>query len=56
MLVLTRGQGESITSDGPMEIRVLRVRGNKVRIGIVADKRVHVLRTELADTPEEASP
>lgn len=45
MLVLSRGAGESIHI-GAVVIRVVRVKGRKVRIGIEADKEIKITRGE----------
>jgi len=47
MLVLSRKKNESIVVDGPAVIRVLSVRGDKVRIGVTADESVAVDRAEV---------
>lgn len=47
MLVLTRKRGEAIEIDGRIEVRVLSVQGNRVRIGVVAPESVTVRRGEL---------
>jgi carbon storage regulator len=47
MLVLTRKNGEKIVIDGDIEITVVAVRGNQVRLGIEAPKEVSVWREEL---------
>ena len=47
MLVLTRKVGEAITIGGDITIRVLKVNGNQVRIGIIADESTEVVRKEL---------
>ena len=47
MLVLTRRVNESINIGDDVEVRVLGVVGNQVRIGIDAPKEVCVLREEL---------
>lgn len=53
MLNLTRRPNESIvitTADGQeIEVVVLGVKGNQVRLGIAADKSVEILRAELLD-------
>jgi carbon storage regulator CsrA len=36
------------TSDGPVSVRVLEIRGNKVRLGFSAPKAVTVLRSEMS--------
>ncbi len=46
MLVLTRKGGEALTV-GEARIVVLAINGNKVRLGIEADKSVKVVRDEL---------
>ena len=47
MLILTRRPGESIQVGDDIEISVLEIRGNQVRIGINAPPEVLVLRSEL---------
>jgi carbon storage regulator len=62
MLILTRRSGESIQIGDEIEISVIEVRGNQVRLGINAPSDVLVLRAELADiaapaeTPPSGSP
>jgi carbon storage regulator len=58
MLVLTRNVGEKIVIDGNIQITVVAVKGNKVRIGIQAPdhvrvdrQEVHERRAELLDEP-----
>ncbi|MDG2384189.1 MAG: carbon storage regulator [Pirellulaceae bacterium] len=53
MLVLSRKKSEKIKLGDSIEITVVRVSGNKVRIGIRAPTDVSVLRQELsvADSP-----
>ena len=48
MLVLTRRNNESIMIGEEIEIRIVRISGNSVRVGIVAPKEVHVYRKELS--------
>lgn len=48
MLVLTRRIDETILIDGQIEIQILKVKGNTVRLGIKAPRDVKVLRGELA--------
>lgn len=52
MLVLTRKPNETIIIDGGIEITVLEVTGNKVRLGIKAPPAVKILRQELAIAPD----
>ena len=47
MLVLSRKQNEQILIDGQIEIEVLSIKGNTVRLGISAPRDVKVLRGEL---------
>jgi carbon storage regulator len=49
MLILTRRPGETIQVGTEIEISVLEIRGNQVRLGIVAPPDVLVLRAELAN-------
>jgi carbon storage regulator len=49
MLILTRRPGESIQVGNDIEISVLEIRGNQVRLGISAPPEVLVLRSELID-------
>ncbi len=47
MLVLTRKTNESIMIGDEIEISVLSVSGDKVRIGIAAPREVEVFRKEV---------
>ena len=47
MLVLGRKLGERILLDGGIEIQVVKVQGNKIRLGITAPKDCKVIRAEL---------
>jgi carbon storage regulator len=47
MLVLTRNVGQSIKINDNIEVTVLGVKGNQVRIGITAPKDVVVHREEI---------
>lgn len=47
MLVLTRKRNESIVIDGQIELTVIEVRGNRVKLGIKAPLDVEVLRQEI---------
>ena len=50
MLVLSRHRGESITiGDDGIVITIVEIRGDKVRLGIVAPKEVPVHRLEVYD-------
>jgi carbon storage regulator CsrA len=54
MLVLSRRIDETILIDGRIEIQIVRVKGNSVRIGIRAPGDVKILRGELAPFGKEA--
>jgi carbon storage regulator len=47
MLILTRKVGETIMIGDDVQITVLGVKGNQVRIGVVAPKEVGVHREEI---------
>lgn len=47
MLALTRKKDEAIMIDGNIEIRILDIQGDKVRIGIAAPKEVNIYREEI---------
>lgn len=53
MLVLTRKTDETIKIGDDVEITVIRVRGNSVRIGIKAPKEIRVTRGELDSKPHQ---
>ncbi len=50
MLVLTRKQNEAIVIDQRITVRLLRVQGNRIRIGIEAPQHVAIRRDELDPT------
>jgi carbon storage regulator len=47
MLVLTRKQNESIMIGDTIEVKVLEVKENQVRVGVVAPREVTVHRMEV---------
>ena len=49
MLVLSRQRDESIMIGDDVEITIVDVRGDKVRLGITAPKRIPVHRREIYD-------
>ncbi len=49
MLVLSRKKNESIVINNDITITVVEIRGDKVRLGIVAPKEVPVHRQEVYD-------
>ena len=52
MLVLTRKPGQSIMIGDGVEVQVLSVAGEKVRLGITAPRDVSIFRTEVYDRIE----
>lgn len=60
MLVLSRRKNETIVIDGCVQIEVLQIKGNEIRLGIQAPAAVKILRGELTpfacqNTPQELS-
>ncbi len=51
MLVLTRKLNEAVVVAGDVEIKVLQVRGNRIRLGISAPSDVSIRRGELSPLP-----
>ena len=49
MLILTRRRGESIVIGGEIEVTLLQVQGDQVRLGITAPKDVSVHRKEVLE-------
>ena len=49
MLVLSRKRDETIIINDQIEIRILDIKGDTVRVGIVAPKDVKVYRKEVFD-------
>lgn len=47
MLALTRKKDEAIIIDGNIEIRIIDIQGDKVKLGIAAPKEVNIYREEL---------
>lgn len=47
MLVLSRKQNETIVINDEVTIEILQIKGNQIRIGIVAPREVRVRRGEL---------
>jgi carbon storage regulator len=60
MLVLSRKKNESIVINSDITVTVVEIRGDKVRLGIVAPKEVPVHRQEVYDAihgkPEGGAP
>ena len=49
MLALTRRKGESIIIDGNIEVVIIGVQGEQVRLGIEAPKYITINRKEIHD-------
>lgn len=47
MLALTRKRDEAIIISGGIEIKILDIQGDKVKLGITAPKQVEVYREEV---------
>ncbi|MCA9126263.1 MAG: carbon storage regulator [Planctomycetales bacterium] len=54
MLVLSRKAGEKIVVDGNITVEVIRMKGNRVTLGITAPESVKILRGELNNRPTPA--
>lgn len=50
MLVLTRKVDEGIIIGDNIKIRVIAVEGNKVKLGVVAEKDIPIIREEILES------
>ena len=55
MLALSRKKGESLVVNNNIEVTVLEIRGDQVKIGITAPKEVPIYRKEVYTQIEEAN-
>jgi len=55
MLVLSRKAGETIKIADNIEIKILEVKGDTVRVGIEAPKSVDIVRGELIQSIKETN-
>ena len=55
MLVLTRKRDETIVIDGRITVKVMRIKGKTVQIGIAAPAEVPIRRSELAEFAQKRS-
>lgn len=53
MLILTRRLGEALKINDDVDVRVLGIKGNQVRLGINAPKEVSVHREEIYQKIQE---
>ena len=56
MLVLSRTPGTAIILGDNIEIEVIAIRGNQVKLGIRAPQEVEILRSELKQHPDNEPP
>lgn len=49
MLILTRHRGQSLVIDGCIQVKIVDVRGDKVRVGIECPNDVKANREEIED-------
>ena len=52
MLVLSRKEGEAIIINGNIEIKIIEISGDKIKVGIEAPHDIKILRSELCQTVE----
>ncbi len=50
MLILSRKAGETLVINNEIEVKIIEVVGDKIKIGIQAPKDVKILRKELIQT------
>ena len=55
MLVLTRRRGESDLIGDKVEITIVEIQGDKIKIGVSAPKKIEVLRKELVSQAKDAN-
>ncbi len=55
MLALSRKQGETIIIDNKIEITILEIKGEQVKIGITEPKSVPIYRKELYVSIQESN-
>ena len=54
MLVLSRKVGDKLVIDGNITVEVVKIRGNRISLGIVAPSTVKILRGELTEQRAKA--
>ena len=53
MLVLSRREGESVCLNDNIVVTVVRITGNKIRLGIQTKDPIEILRSELRDKDDQ---
>jgi carbon storage regulator CsrA len=53
MLMLSRKRGQRIYVDGPCVIEIDDILGNRVKLAVIADREVRILRGELLPAPNQ---
>jgi carbon storage regulator len=56
MLVLTRKIGQQVVLAGNIEVSVVEIKGNKVRLAFHAPEEVHIRRKEICFEVEDKRP
>lgn len=56
MLILTRRPGETIVIGGGIEVTIMQLHGQQVRVGITAPKGIPVDRKEIAERKAAGRP
>lgn len=54
MLVLSRGKNESIMIGSDVEITIVNINGNRVRLGITAPREISVHRREIYEAIQKS--
>jgi carbon storage regulator len=49
MLILSRKVGDKLVIDGNITVEVVKIKGNRISLGIVAPSNVKILRGELTE-------
>ena len=55
MLVLSRKSDESIIINGNIEVRVTKIEGDVVKLGISAPREISIYRKEIVDAIQESN-
>ena len=55
MLALSKRRGEAVVINNDIEVTILGVRGDQVKIGINAPKKISIYRKEVYDQIQEAN-